>query len=305
MSHNSSREIINITFNVMITLAALEGAYAPNTVTAYERDAQKFASWCEGRGYPSFPATPALVLEFVEACGRDCLARTVRRHLIAVGMLHRLNGVSDPTTGHDVTLALRRLARARRLPPRQARGLAHAELQSMLAAMPRNLVGRRDAAMLALGYEILGRRAEVVALRDTDLEFRENGTLRVTISRSKCDQTGLGRFAYPSRGTATLVANWIAERGCGFPFLFCPIYRGRPIGRGLHSVTVVRAMRVAAKRAGLSQHSELSGHSLRVGAAQELLVRGFDTVAIARAGGWRSIATLSRYLEAAQHSVWD
>lgn len=289
----------------MITLAALEGAYAPNTVKAYGSDLQKFALWCEGRGYPSLPATPAIVLEFVNACGRDCLARTVRRHLIAVGMLHRLNGVSDPTTGHDVTLALRRLARARRSPPRQARGLAYAELLSMLVAMPSTLVGRRDAAMLALGYEILGRRAEVVALRDTDLDFRENGTLRVTISRSKCDQMGMGRFAFTSLETAALVANWVAERGTDFPFLFCPIYRGQPIERGLHPDTVVRAVRAAAKRAGLSQYLELSGHSLRVGAAQELLVRGFDTVAIARAGGWRSIATLSRYLEAAQHSVWD
>lgn len=289
----------------MITLAALEVAYAPNTVQAYSRDIQKFASWCEGRGYSCVPATPGSILEFVEACGRDCLARTVRRHLIAVGLLHRLNGFSDPTTGQDVTLALRRLARARRSPPRQALGLSHPELQSMLAAMPRTLVGQRDAAMLALGYEILGRRAEIVSMRDTDIEFRENGTLRVTISRSKCDQTGLGRFAFTPRDTSTLVANWMAERGADFPFLFCPIYRGRPGERGLHPVTVVRAVRAAAKRAGLSQHLQLSGHSLRVGAAQELLVRGFDTVAIARAGVWRSIATLSRYLEAAQQSVWD
>ena len=97
----------------------------------------------------------------------------------------------------------------------------------------------------------------------------------------------------------------MAERGNNFPFLFCPICRGQPIGRGLHPVTIVRAMRAGAERAGLSDYSELSGHSLRVSAAQELLLRGFDTVAIASAGGWRSIATLSRYLEAAQHSVWD
>ena len=112
-------------------------------------------------------------------------------------------------------------------------------------------------------------------------------------------------FAFTSRRTAELVFNWMAERGSDFPFLFCPIYRGRPIGRGLHSVTIVRAMRAAAERAGLSGYSELSGHSLRVGVAQEVLLRGFDPVAIARAGGWRSIATLSRYLEAAQHSVWE
>ena len=289
----------------MITLAALEGAYAPNTVQAYTRDLQKFASWCYGRGYSCLPATPGIVLEFVAACGRDCLARTVRRNLIAVGMLHRLNGFSDPTTGQDVSLALRRLARARLSPPRQARGLSRAELRQILAAMPQNLVGRRDATMLALGYEILGRRAEIVALRDNNLELCGNGTLRVTIPRSKSDQTGHGRFAFTSRQTAELVCDWIAERGSDFPFLFCPIYREGPIRRGLHSVTVVRAIRAAAERAGLSEHSELSGHSLRVGAAQELLLRGFDTVAIARAGGWRSVATLSRYLEAAQHSVWE
>ena len=289
----------------MITLAKLEGVYAPNTVSAYERDLRKFTSWCGGRGYSALPAEPVAVLEFVEDCGRDCLARTVRRHLIAVGMLHRLNGFSDPTAGEDVSLALRRLARSRRTPPRQARGLSYAELGRILSAMPSTLVGQRDAAMLALGYEMLGRRAEIVALRDSDLEFRESGALRVTIPRGKSDQTGRGRFAFTSRHTAELVFNWVAERGSGFPFLFCPSYRGRPIRRGLHSVTIVRAMRAAAECAGLSECTELSGHSLRVGAAQELLLRGFDTVAIARAGGWRSIATLSRYLEAAQHSVWE
>ncbi|OZB12782.1 MAG: hypothetical protein B7X55_13925 [Rhodobacterales bacterium 34-62-10] len=47
-----------------------------------------------------------------------------------------------------------------------------------------------------------------------------------------------------------------------------------------------------------------SGHSMRVGAAQDLLTKGFDTVAIMRAGGWKSVGVLARYLEAAEHNVW-
>ena len=47
-----------------------------------------------------------------------------------------------------------------------------------------------------------------------------------------------------------------------------------------------------------------SGHSLRVGAAQDLLCAGFDTAAIMRAGGWKSINVLGRYLEFAEHNVW-
>ena len=49
---------------------------------------------------------------------------------------------------------------------------------------------------------------------------------------------------------------------------------------------------------------EFSGYSLRVGAAQDLLRKGFDTAAIMRAGGWKSVNKLSRYLEKAEHNVW-
>ena len=47
-----------------------------------------------------------------------------------------------------------------------------------------------------------------------------------------------------------------------------------------------------------------SGHSMRVGAAQDLLKRGQDTAGIMRAGGWKSIKVLSRYLETAEHNPW-
>ena len=62
----------------------------------------------------------------------------------------------------------------------------------------------------------------------------------------------------------------------------------------------------AAKRDGLTPSivDEFSGHSMRVGAAQDLLRKGFDTAAIMRAGGWKSVNTLSRYLEKAEHNVW-
>jgi hypothetical protein len=35
-----------------------------------------------------------------------------------------------------------------------------------------------------------------------------------------------------------------------------------------------------------------------------LLRRGFDTATIMRAGGWKSVNVLARYLEQAEHNVW-
>ena len=61
-----------------------------------------------------------------------------------------------------------------------------------------------------------------------------------------------------------------------------------------HRTLVLRAEKVAS----------FSGHSMRVGAAQDLLKRGVDTAAIMRAGGWKSMNVLARYLEMAEHNVW-
>jgi hypothetical protein len=53
------------------------------------------------------------------------------------------------------------------------------------------------------------------------------------------------------------------------------------------------------------QLSEISGHSLRVGAAQELMMRGLDISAIMRAGGWKTTDIVARYVQKAEHNVWE
>lgn len=96
-------------------------------------------------------------------------------------------------------------------------------------------------------------------------------------------------------------------RGEGIDYLFCPIYRCKAVDRSLSDTTVKRTIKEAAKRAGLPLKTinDFSGHSMRVGAAQDLLAAGFDTAAIMRAGGWKSIEVLARYLENAEHNVWE
>ncbi len=42
---------------------------------------------------------------------------------------------------------------------------------------------------------------------------------------------------------------------------------------------------------------ELSGHSMRIGAAQDMMVAGFDALAIMQAGGWKSANVVLRYVE--------
>ena len=76
--------------------------------------------------------------------------------------------------------------------------------------------------------------------------------------------------------------------------------------RHLSTTTVSRLVKTAAEVAGLDRKDidAFSGHSTRVSAAQDLLCAGYDAAAIMRAGGWKSITVLARYLELANHNVW-
>lgn len=286
----------------------LEGAYAPSTLRSYRADVEAFEKWSMEKGIAEpFPAQVEAVCHFLEEQGVAKAAATVQRRLYAIRKVHSLLKLPDPTYDEDINLAMRRVRRARAIRPRQAKGLTRKYLDQFLDSEPDTPWGLRNRAMLALGYELLTRRSELIALRNEDLTDRDDGTLRVLIRRSKADQFGAGRIAFTSQHTADLLQQWLKFRGPEIEWLFCPIYQGKVIDRCLETTTVRRVIKNAAKRCSLKPEcvSSFSGHSMRVGAAQDLLMRGFDTAAIMRAGGWKSVNVLARYLEMAEHNVWQ
>ena len=285
----------------------LEGAYSPSTLRGYHSDIQKFTDWCAGERLEPFPAEVTTVCQFIAAQGIDLRPDSVRRCLCAIRKIHHLLRLPDPTPDEDVNLAMRRLKRVKLGRPRQAKGMTRAHLEQCLAVQPDSPWGLRNRALLSLGYDLLTRRSELVALMTDDIEFRGDGTLRAIIRRGKTDPFGMGRIGFTSRRSAQLVREWLAWRGDDIAPLFCGIYRGKAINRSLETTKVKLIVKEAALVAGLlpEEVAAFSSHSLRVGAAQELLRAGFDTAAIMRAGGWRSTNVLARYLEYAEHNVWE
>ena len=155
----------------------LEGAYAPSTLRGYHSDIQKFTDWCIREGLEPFPAEASTVCEFVAAQGVDLRPDSVRRCLCAIRKIHHLVRLPDPTTDEDVKLAMRRLKRAKLGRPRQAKGITRVHLEQCLAVQPDSPWGLRNRALLSLGFDLLTRRSELVALMSDDIEFRNDGTL--------------------------------------------------------------------------------------------------------------------------------
>ena len=284
----------------------LEGAYAPATLKSYKADIEIFEKWCIGQGLVPFPANVSHICQFLENQAPGRAPSTVRRRLYAIRKAHRLLHLPDPTFDEDINITFRRIRRAKFGRPKQAKGLTRKYLDAFLEVQPDNPWGLRNRAMLSLGYELLTRRSELVALTNKDLNLRDDGTLSVLIRRSKADPFGVGRVAFTSVETAALIQSWLDWRGPHITYLFCPIYHGKAVERSLSADTVKRLVKTSAKKVGLDakEIDNFSGHSLRVGAAQDLLCAGYDAAAIMRAGGWKSINVLSRYLEMAEHNVW-
>ncbi|MDU8946137.1 tyrosine-type recombinase/integrase [Ovoidimarina sediminis] len=284
----------------------LDGAYAQSTMKSYVKDVEIFVDWCAAKGLEALPADVDTVCRFLEGQAPGLAPSTVRRRLYAIRKIHRLLRLPDPTHDEDINIALRRARRAKLTRPKQAKGLTREYLEKFLAAEPDTPTGWRNRALLSLGYDLLTRRAELVALRTEDLAWRADGTLRVLIRRSKADPFGEGRIAFTSTRTRALIDDWLQWRGQNIPWLFCPIYHGKALARPLGTTTVRDIIKQAARNAELDDYvaKDFSGHSLRVGAAQDLLTMGQDTAAIMRAGGWKSVNVLGRYLESAEHNVW-
>jgi site-specific recombinase XerD len=174
------------------TMAYAEAEKAQATRAAYASDWRDFAAWCASRGATTLPAHVGIVAAYLSGLadsGRK--SSTIGRRAAAIGYHHKIAGHEPPTNNEGVKATLRGIRRTIGS-AKQGKAPATADLiGQMLALCPDTMIGKRDRALLALGFAGAFRRSELVALEVADLVETPDG-LRVTIRRSKTDQEGQG-----------------------------------------------------------------------------------------------------------------
>jgi integrase len=100
----------------------------------------------------------------------------------------------------------------------------------------------------------------------------------VLIARSKGDQSGDGRVAWLSPGTVIRLRRWMEAAAITEGPLFRALHLRRVSETGLDTSSIRRLIKRAAQSVGVEGSADMrfSGHSMRVGAAQDMLVAGFD-----------------------------
>ena len=130
------------------------------------------------------------------------------------------------------------------------------------------------------------RRSEAAALTWGDVEFRDNGSALLQLRRSKTDQEAEGVTLYiGTEASQALLAIRPAQE------LLDP---ATPVF-GMTTRHIGNRVRAAAKAAGLGEG--FTGHSGRVGMAQDLVKSGVELPALMTAGRWKSSGMPARYTE--------
>lgn len=275
-----------------VAVEALSGDLAAATRRAYL--ARLRAIEVRLGGGPLNDLSFSAVLADMAADGQSpsTLAQTVS----AVRFAARRLDQPDPVGLHcDIVLRTHRRATG---PPRQVAAIAWAAADSAaeVAAACDNLIGLRDAAIIAVMSDALLRVSETAALDPEHVHRAGDGSGHVTVRRSKTDQENAGVSLFLRRVTVIRIGAWRQAGGIDGGSLFRRIRKGgrvtsdRLTPRSIRSIIAVRAAAIGIEGA--------SGHSMRVGAAQSLVGSGAQLPEAMLAGRWTSPAMIAHYAKA-------
>lgn len=273
---------------------------------------------------------------------------TLKRYVYTVGVIHEAAGLANPAkearwapkwAALGKALASRKDAFGK---PnngnvrKQAGQLVANDIDTILATLGTSLRDQRDAAMLLLASDTLLREAELVAVCVEHLQLdRATGRWTLWVPFSKTNQDGDEEdYRYVDRATMQRIRAWQAAAGIEDGVLFRPV-GGRPRDAhrdrtGLPALPgtvplppadtllapivalkpreVARIFRRRAAAAGLDHAVTISGHSTRIGTANDLINSGFTTAQIQQAGHWKSadmVHAYTRRSQAGSNSVAD
>jgi len=289
----------------------IDGAYAPATIRAYKSNFLNFINFCEDLGKCALPADSNLVAQYVKKLTDGHLtSSSIRIAVAAIATIHKLNQASDPTQHSEVKLEVRRMNRTLGRECKQAYGITSITLHRMLNATDENLRGIRDRALMLVAYDSLCRRSELVSLQVEDLIINHStseSSFKLRLRRSKTDQEATGRWLYLGVEAQQALNTWLKATDLQSGKIFRGIKKKGELSDGLNSSHINRIFKRIAKTTNLDPCviQQISGHSMRVGAAQDLLLSGASLPMIMNRGRWSKTDTVMRYVESAGfNSLW-
>jgi site-specific recombinase XerC len=290
---------------------------ADNTHRAYRAGVRAWTAWCRVHHGSCLPAAPDDVAAFLaEQRQLGLKANTIDLRRAAIRYLHWLAGVDLPTGQAAVseTIAgIHRAASAAGERPVKKLAATVSIVADIVAAIPADLTGLRDRALILVGFVGALRRSEIAALRLEHLTECERG-LELYLPVSKGDREGKGETVPLPYGQTALcpvsaLHAWFDAVGITEGAAFRRIWRSPPpkdkpeaearflVGAdAIDDGTVARIIKRRAAAVGLNPEL-FGGHSLKRGAMTTGMDANVHPARLKRLGRHRTYAVMGEYLE--------
>ena len=276
--------------------AKFDGAFAENTIRAYQADFIQYQTWCSQNSLAPIPATADTMSMYVDYLSGNNKSATIRRRINSLGTVLKLSKNYDPTKQPEVILALKRMHRKIGRAQEQATPLTKTLLNQLLNNCDNSIMGVRNQVLLRLGYETMRRRSELCTFKFRDIDQAPNGKPIIKLNFSKTDQYGVGKVLPISKELSILLNKWsdtLENRG----YILRSVNRHGHVGSNLNPASISTILKTLQKNLQSEENEQpLSGHSFRVGAALDLLEQGESIERIMLRGGWQSDSTAMKYL---------
>lgn len=275
---------------------------AQSTLRAYKITWGEFQAFCAQRDATALPALPGTVVEYLTALA-DAGARvsTIQAKLAAIAFAHRAHDSENPARAEAVRILMQGIRRKLGCKPQQKAAVTRGELLKMLGTLPDSLPGKRDKAILLLGFAGAFRRSELVGLNVEDAHFGA-ADMTILLRRSKTDQEGKGAVKrIPALGNASLcpvraLKDWLDAAQIQSGAVFRSVDRWGHVRRGrLTDKVIALTVKRAATAAGLDAR-QFAGHSLRAGFVTQSANDNTPMLTIAEVTGHKSLEVLRRYI---------
>jgi integrase len=293
-----------------------EASKAPATISAFESDLASFRAFTALNHLPYLPSTVETVILYISSLASadpPMSYATIRRRLSAISFAHRRRGLESPAVPRSHFVLREVLAGIRRTLGTAQNGanpIMTDQIRRIVAACPDSMIGKRDLALLLFAFAAGSRASELASvLKVGDLSLTADGQhlyIRLRMSKRDQDQAGrdfvVFRGEHPETCPVRAIQTWIDAAGIreGGGALFRSVSRhGKPGKAHLSRRSISKILKAAAARAGLDP-TELSPHGLRAGMCTTAALAGASEMEIASLSGHRSVATVRRYVRAAE-----
>lgn len=285
-----------------------DAAQSENTRLAYRKGWRCFVNWCKNEGVSPNSATASNVAEFFVRLGTEPYTpngnplsiNTLRLYRSALNDYWKRIGRPSPASSVVVDDVIRGISRVRGKKQRRVKALREYEIVEIIERCPSDKYGKRDAALIALGFAAALRRSELCSLAVCDIKSTKANRMVVTIQKSKTDQLGEGHQVAVLNGNyvkpISRLREWLESSRIQTGFIFQSLAAGGiPTGKGIHPSEVARIVKRHVSAIGLNP-TDYSAHSLRAGFVTSAAVHHARLDKIMEITRHRNAETVLRYI---------